>query len=247
MTAEIVNLLNDPTSIALSRANDFASAADAWAISGIADEPAAERCADLLRVIRTAAKTADDDRKSEVEPHRLASIAINARWKPVTDILCAAESAVKKVLLSYTAAQEERRRAEAAAAALAAAEAKRKAEDEARRAAEANTVVAAVAAKRAADQAAEATAAALSIPAKVSIGGVYGRAVTTRKGPSKARIAKADDEKAMNATERAAALWALKTFRIAMLELVIKLASAEARAKRPLPACFEVYHEETVG
>jgi len=241
------NFLNDPSSAALAKAASFAAEVDRWTAAGIADGPAAERCGDLLRIIRIAESDAEKERKAETEPHRLAVASINARWRPVSELLGAAKERITSVIKAFERKERDRLAAEAAALAAAAAEAKRKAAEEARKAVESETTAASVSAMQAQQEAEGMAEAAASAPTKVVIGGIYGKAITMRRGPAKARIAHADNAEEARKMERDAVLWVLKTYRQTVLEFVAKLASADARSKKPLPACFEVYHEETVA
>ena len=89
------------------RKNDLVSQAERCEVT---DERTAEAASDLAKMLHSARKKADDDRRSLVDPLNKVVKDINGRYKPLFDAI---DSARQKVLGKLTAWQrEEQRKAE---------------------------------------------------------------------------------------------------------------------------------------
>lgn len=220
---------NDPAAALRERAEELAIAVDAFvALGEIKDEGQATRAGDLQRELQALEKQIEEERKREKQPHLDAAKSVDGRYTPIRDVAQKWRTTITDLLgfwLRRQRAEQEERARKAREAAEAAAREAAAAQSEIDRAelqAEADR------AKKAAERA-EAD--------RPQVGSQVGgrRAIGIRQSPPKARIV----------DERAAARWCWGAHRPEMLELITRLASADARAgTAEIPGC-EIYREET--
>lgn len=222
---------NDPVAALRERAEELAVAVDAFvAIGDIKDDAQATRAGDLQRELQALEKKVEEERKREKQPHLDSAKAVDSRYTPIRDVTQKWRRTITDLLGLWLRRQREEQQEKARKAREAADVAAREAAaaqseiDRAELAAEAER------AKRAAERAAS---------ERPHVGSQVGgrRAISIRQSPPKVRIV----------DETVAAGWCWGTHRAEMLELITRMASADARAgTTEIPGC-EIYREETTA
>ncbi len=212
-------------------ANERIDVANRWITERpqIEDAEQADKAGGFKKQLSETKKALDAARREEKAPHDLAAKEVDAKFKPVIDLVDRALAAITAKLTAYLQAEqrkadEERRQREAEAKRKIdeAAAAQRKAEEEARRAG--GDALRAQAAADAAGKAAADAVRAASEPARATVKGDFTTRAMSLRTIWRARIV---DEKA-----------ALKHYakhpavRAAALEKIRELAEAEARTRK---------------
>ncbi|NFV80048.1 hypothetical protein [Magnetospirillum aberrantis] len=206
-----------------ARVNDLVAVANRWIKerSVLADQETADKCSAFLDQINLALKALEKQRKDEKQPHLDAAKAVDAKFKPLTDLLEKAKTLVKPLLTAWLQKLDREREAAARAAreevARLAAEAARAAEEAQKAADVIGATVEAEAAARAAEEAQKAAQRAEKAPTNLQSS--MGARTKSLRTVWRARV-----------TNHAAALWHFHKHPdvIATIE---RLASAEARAE----------------
>jgi hypothetical protein len=222
------NLPPTEADVARERVEGLVSAANRWARERpeITDAETAARANDFLEQLAAEAKKLELQRRAEKRPHEDAAKAVDARYRPLADMVGACKLVVTALHSAWLRREQdrlaiERRRKEAEAR-----EAQRLADEAARKAAAAASVSDLIAASEAERAAKEASAAAAAVPERAQTRGQLSGRARSLKTTWHARV-----------VDPYAAIRHYRD-RAEVRELVERLANADARAGvRAIPGC----------